>query len=127
MRSLSRIERRADAASAGSPAAGPAGVSARHRLLTDSWTADVEALESAIDRIRPQGTAMNNCDVVCFEIEGDRHLHVNVTHRYTTKPVKGWAGSGVSPDGFVHNRLFAMGSTERILHDIRRMVFAPRA
>jgi hypothetical protein len=57
----------------------------------------------------------------------DPHLHVNVTHAHETKPVKGWAGPGVSAAGFIHNRRFESASTDRILLDIRRMVFAPRA
>ena len=100
-------------------------VSARHQLLSDSWRADVEALEDVIGRLRTDGTP-TNCDVVCFEIAGDAHLHVNVTHRYATKGVRGWAGPGRVPEGFVHNRRFADTPQRRMIRHVRDMVFAAR-
>ena len=99
-------------------------ISATHQLLSDSWTADVEALESAIGRFRTDGNLTSNCEVVCFEIAGDGHLHVNVTHRYATKPVSGWAGPGKKPDGFVHNRRFGETSQSEMIRHVRNMVFA---
>lgn len=98
-------------------------ISARHQLLSDLWTADVEALESAIGRFRTRG---NNCDVVCFEIARDQHLHVNVTHRHATKAVRGWAGPGRMPDGYVHNRTFGDTPQSEMIRQVRDMVFATR-
>jgi len=99
----------------------------QHTLLTDAWTTNVRTLETAIrDFGMPAGHAIEY-QVSMFEVTGDPHLHVNVTHQQETKPVKGWAGPGVTAAGFVHNRTFDAMSTDRILHDIRRMVFAPRA
>jgi hypothetical protein len=99
----------------------------QHALLTDAWTVDVQALETGIrDFGAPPGRA-TDYQVSMFEMAGDPHLHVNVTHAHETKPVKGWAGPGVLAAGFVHNRTFESASTDRILHEIRRMVFAPRA
>jgi hypothetical protein len=69
-------------------------ITARHNLLSDSWTADVEALETAIRRFKTDRHLMNNCEVVFFELVGNGHLHVNVTHTYVTKAVSGWAGRG---------------------------------
>jgi hypothetical protein len=46
-------------------------VSARHQLLSDSWTADVENLERAIGRFKADSNVANNCEVVFFEIAGD--------------------------------------------------------
>jgi hypothetical protein len=60
-------------------------------------------------------------------MDGDPTLHVNVTHRHETKPVKGWAGPGVSANGFIHNQRFAPMPTSAILRSIRDMVFAPRS
>jgi hypothetical protein len=99
-------------------------ISTRHQLLSDWWTAEVEALEVAIGRFRTDPTLTNNCDVVFFEIAGDRHLHVNVTHRYPTKPVRGWAGPGEMPDGFVHNRRFGDRSRAEMMRHVRDIVFA---
>jgi hypothetical protein len=98
----------------------------QHTLLTDAWTTDVRTLETGI---RDFGASASYADyqVSMFEVAGDPSLHVNVTHPHETKPVKGWAGPGVTAAGFVHNRTFDSTSTESILHDIRRMVFAPRA
>lgn len=126
IRSPSRIKRSVARAPVDSQAAGPVGISARHQLLTDSWAAHVEALERAIGSIRTDGTLINDCDVVCFEIAGDRHLHVNVTHRYATRRVKGWAGPGHMPAGYVHNRRFSDTPPSEMIRNVRDMVFAPR-
>ena len=105
---------------------GSSAISTRHQLLSDSWTADVENLESAIGRFKRDRNGANNCQVVFFEITGDQHLHCNVTHRHATKTVSGWAGPGHVPNGFVHNRRFADTSQNEMIQDIRDMVFAPR-
>jgi hypothetical protein len=99
----------------------------QHTLVTDAWTADVKMLETGIREFGAPPGPENECHVSIFEMAGDPHLHVNVTHAHETKPVKGWAGPGVSAAGFVHNRTFESASTDRILDDIRRMVFARRA
>jgi hypothetical protein len=102
-------------------------ITTRHRLLTGSWTKDVEALETAIGRFEAdRRSTKNDCRVVFFEIAGDGRLHVNVTHTYTTRAVTGWAGPGRVPDGFVHNRTFSDTQTTQMFHQIRDMVFAAR-
>jgi hypothetical protein len=101
-------------------------ISARHQLLSDSWTADVENLECAIGRFKADPDVGNNCKVVFFEIAGDGHLHCNVTHRHATKTVTGWAGPGHLHDGFVHNRRFGGTPHNDIVRHIRDMVFAAR-
>lgn len=101
-------------------------ISARHQLLSDSWTADVEDLEWAIGRFKSNSNVANNCEVVLFEIVGDEHLHCNVTHRHATKTITGWAGPGHVPDGFVHNRRFGDTPQHDIVRHIREMVFAAR-
>jgi hypothetical protein len=102
-------------------------ITSHWNLVSDAWTADVRALERGIEAFPARRNASHTCHVALFEIAGDRHLHVNVTHGLETRPVKGWAGPGVSPAGFIHNRRFDCTSTDDILHDIRRMVFAARA
>jgi hypothetical protein len=106
--------------------AGATTISARHTLLSDSWTAHVEALEAAIRGFKPAKQWTINCEVVFFEIPGDDHLHVNVTHRYATKVVSGWAGPGSIPDGFVHSRTFSDTPQSEMMRHIRDMVFAPQ-
>jgi hypothetical protein len=101
-------------------------ISARHTLLSDSWTAQVAALEAAIRDFKPDRHWPNTCEVVFFEVPGDEHLHVNVTHRYATKVVSGWAGPGSIPDGFVHSRTFGDTTQSEIIRHIRNIVFAPR-
>ena len=101
-------------------------ISARHQLLSDAWTADVEDLESAIGRFEPDPNGPNNCEVVFFEIAGDGNLHCNVTHRHATRTVSGWAGPGHVPEGFVHNRRFADTPQRDMIRHIRDMVFAAR-
>jgi hypothetical protein len=98
-----------------------------HALLTDAWATDVRTLETGIRNFEtPRGPAPDY-RVSMFEMAGDPQLHVNVTLTHATKPVKGWAGPGVSAAGFIHNRTFESASTDTILKDIRRMVFASRA
>jgi hypothetical protein len=92
-------------------------------LLSDAWEADVRAVESAIARF-PRGS--NPCRVAFFEIPGDRHLHVNVIHRYGTTSPRGWAGPASLRDGFVHNRRFAVATASQLTRFIREMVFADR-
>jgi hypothetical protein len=100
-------------------------VTTAHRLLTDSWTADVAALETAVGRFTADRSLENRCHVVFFEI-GDGRLHVNVTHRYQTRAVRGWAGPASLPEGFVHNRTFADAAPAHMSRQIRDMVFAER-
>ena len=101
-------------------------ISARHQLLSDSWTADVEKLEWAIGRFKADPNVANNCEVVLFEIAGDGRLHCNVTHRHATKTVSGWLGPGHVHDGFVHNRRFGDTSQRDMIRHIRDMVLAAR-
>jgi hypothetical protein len=98
-----------------------------HTLLTDAWTADVHVLEKGIGEFAPPPGAANPYHVSMFEMPGDPHLHVNVTHSHETKPIKGWSGPGVSAAGFIHNRTFESTPTAGILRQIRQMVFAARA
>jgi len=100
-------------------------VTTTHKLLTDSWTADVQTVEAAIRRFKTDRTD-NDCQVVLFEIVRDEHLHVNVTHRHPTTTVRGWAGPASLPAGFVHNRTFGESKPTKIIGHIRDMVFATR-
>jgi hypothetical protein len=101
-------------------------ISARHQLLSDSWTADVEELEWAIGRFKVGPDVATNCQVAFFEMVGDERLHCNVTHRHATKSVIGWAGPGRVAGGFVHNRRFGDTPQKEIVRHIRDMVFAAR-
>src|SRR5438270_7889164 len=96
-------------------------VTSTHRLLTGSWTVDVETMESAVGRFTVDRPLGNECQVVFFEIAGDNELHVNVTHRRATKAVAGWAGPARLPDGFVNNRRFGGTPPDRIIRHIREM------
>jgi hypothetical protein len=101
-------------------------ITTRHKLLTGSWTADVEALEAAIGRFNTVGSPANDCQVVFFEIAGDAQLHVNVTHQHPTTTARGWDGPAGLPDGFVHNRRFIDMQPNQMVRHIRKMVFAER-
>ena len=102
------------------------GITVTHKLLTESWTADVHAVETAIGHFSADRAVTNDCQVVLFEVVRDDHLHVNVTHRYPTKTARGWAGPANLPGGFVHNRRFGDGHPKQIVKHIRDMVFATR-
>ena len=101
-------------------------VTTTRNLLTASWAAHVQALESAVARFTLDRPLPNDCEVAFFEIAGDRHLHVNVTHRYQTTAVRGWAGPARLPEGFVHNRRFSNARPSQVTRHIRDMVFADR-
>ena len=96
-----------------------------HKLLTGSWTADVEAVEAAVGRFTGKRPA-NDCKIALFEIADDDRLHVNVTHKYPTRSVRGWAGPASVLEGFVHNRTFGNTKPSGIVGHIRDMVFASR-
>ena len=100
-------------------------ITTAHKLLTDSWTDDVEIVETAVGRFRADNAPRNDCQVVLFEMARDRLLHVNVTHTYRTRRVPGWAGPGERPQGFAHNRTFCEAEpTDRIVRHLRDMIFA---
>lgn len=101
-------------------------VNIRQALRTSSWTAEVQALESAIGRFTADRPLTNECGVVFFEIARDAQLHVNVTHRHRTRRVRGWAGPANLPEGFVHNRRFGHAPASRIARHIHEMLFAAR-
>jgi len=95
-------------------------------LLTRSWTADVDAVETAIGRLTSRRRPTNDCRVALFEVVGDANLHVNVTHRHQTQAPSGWAGPAVMPQGFVHNRTFGEMPPNQIVRHIREMVLSAR-
>ena len=103
-------------------------ITTTHKLLTRSWTANVEDVETAVGRFRgADHTLGNDCGVVLFEMVRDGHLHVNVTHKYPTKSAPGWAGPASLTQGFVHNRTFSDAQQiGQIVRHIREMVFASR-
>ena len=101
-------------------------VTTTHKLLTRTWTADVQAVESAVARFPADRLAMNDCRVAFFEIGGDARLHVNVTHTHQTIAVRGWAGPARLREGFVHNRTFGDTRPGQMFRHIREMVLAER-
>ena len=100
-------------------------ITTRHSLRTNSWTADVATMETAVVRLTADRPLADNCQVVFFEIAGDNQLHVNVTHQHQAMSVDGWAGPARVTDGFVHNRRFGDITTNRMVRYIRDMIFAP--
>jgi hypothetical protein len=102
------------------------GITTTCNLLTRSWTADVDALQTAIGRLTSRQPLTNDCRVALFEVVGDRNLHVNVTHRHQTQAVRGWAGPALLPQGFVHNRTFGDVPPDEIVRHVRAMVFSAR-
>lgn len=101
-------------------------ITTTHHLRTRPWTVHVEALETAIGRFTSRRPLKNDCCVALFEVDGDGDLHVNVTHRHPTETPRGWAGPGVLPQGFVHNRTFGDTPPKEIVRHIREMVFSAR-
>ena len=101
-------------------------ITTKHQLLTGCWAVEVTQIQKAIEGLSDAGTLNNDCGVTLFEMEGDRDLHVNVTHKHRTLSLKGWAGPGHTVEGFVHNRRFAVAPPELIARQIRAMVGAAR-
>lgn len=104
----------------------PMTINVRRTLLSDTWTAEVKALETAVARFTADRRLTHDCDIALFEMVGDRHLHVNVTHSHSTKSVRGWAGPGRVRGGFVHNRRFDQARRSQIIRHVREIVLAPR-
>ncbi len=101
-------------------------VTTSHQLLTSSWTAYVERVETAIERFTANRPLAADCQVILFEMPGDGQLHVNVIHHRPTVAVRGWAGPGRLAGGFIHNRRFGDTPPSRMIRQIREMVFAAR-
>ena len=101
-------------------------LSSTRKLLTNAWTKRVDTAEIEIKRFKLKRPLTNDCKVVFFEIADDTSLHVNVTHRYPTKGIIGWAGPATMPEGFVHNRKFVHPAPAQMIRYIRDMVFADR-
>lgn len=101
-------------------------ITTQQQLLTANWSADVQALDAAVRAFADVRDVKNDCGITFFEMDGDKALHVNVTHRHKTATARGWAGPASLNDGFVHNRTFAPALPQTIVRDIRAMVFAPR-
>jgi hypothetical protein len=99
-------------------------LSSKRKLLSASWAADVDAIETAMWRFENRHPLAGDCEVAFFEIAADEKLHVNVTHRRRTKGIRGWAGPADTADGFVTNRTFDPMPTMRIVRHVREMVFA---
>jgi hypothetical protein len=100
-------------------------ITTRHSLRTNSWTADVAVMETAVGRLTIDQPLADDCQVVFFEIPGDQQLHVNVIHQRPAMAVRGWAGPARVPEGFVHNQRFGDTTPRRMIRHIRDMVFAP--
>ncbi len=130
-RRQARVGPRSHQQVAGAPEHGglgaPVAITATHKLLTRSWTADVEAFEAAIGHFTEDRALTNDSQIVFFELARDADLHVNITHKFATKPVAGWAGPGSVPAGFVHNRTFDDTQRGHMIRHIRNMVFAARS
>jgi len=99
-------------------------VSTERGLLTDSWTADVNTVETAIREFTADRQLARDCRVVLFEIAGDGDLHVNVFHVRERPAVRGWLGPGHLPTGWVYNRRFGDVPPGDVIRRIREMVFA---
>jgi hypothetical protein len=99
-------------------------ITTTRNLLTPAWNEDVEAMDAAIRQFASPRAGGNDCHVAFFEVQRDRNLHVNVTHRRRTRSPRGWAGPAARPEGFVHNRRFDDTAPARIIRSIREMVFA---
>jgi hypothetical protein len=99
-------------------------ITANHALLTGAWTVDVKALEEAIGRFKTDPRAGTDCRVTFFEVAGDQHLHVNITHRSATAGVEGWAGPAATADGVLYNRIFSRMPRYQLLRQLKPMIFA---
>jgi hypothetical protein len=95
-------------------------------LVTDAWRADVATLDCGIREFPPSPGHANDYHVSMFELAGDPRLHANVIHAHETKPGDGM-GSERRVAGRVRPQPALRDGVDRILHDIRKMVFAPRA
>ena len=102
-------------------------ITTTRKLLTNTWTQDVDNAENAIEAFHSDSWPANDCRVVFFEIAGDDHLHVNVTHKKRTPTESGWAGPASVPEGFVHNRRFGYAQARGMVRHIRNVVTSAQA
>lgn len=100
-------------------------VKVENKISTEDWQDDASAIMADLRSFTRRRTLDHGCRVVLFELAGDRDLHVNVIHPHSTAAPAGWAGPGVTPGGFVHNRRFDYAESDRIARHIQEMVYAP--
>ena len=101
-------------------------MSTHHKLLTESWSTDVEIVENAIRGFAAERPLEHDCRVVLFEVvHGSQPARQRHT-RARDGAVAGWAGPASVADGFVNNRTFADMTPTRIAGHIRSMMFAER-
>ena len=94
-------------------------LSSTRKLLTNAWTKRVDTAEIEIKRFKLKRPLTNDCKVVFFEIADDTSLHVNVTHRYPTKGIIGWAGPATVLRA---SQPFVFGERRSALETFRRVV-----
>lgn len=99
-------------------------MTASHALLTGAWKVDVKVLEEAIVRLQADPRVGNGCRVTFFEVAGDEHLHVNITHRSAMVRVDGWAGPVTTADGVLYNRRFSRMPRYQLLRQLKHMICA---
>ena len=99
-------------------------VTTERELLTDSWTAQVAALEAALNRVD-----LGNCDgcrIVCSEVHQAGQLHVTIVKTRETMCVSGWSLPMRQADGGIrYTRQFALESTDAMVKHIRDMWAVP--
>mgnify|MGYP001071434269 CR=1 FL=1 len=96
----------------------------RTGLMTDSWTAQVDDLEAALNSadLRP----CDGCRIFFSESQVDSALHVTIVKPRETMMVSVWARPAVQPDGSFHYvRSFVLEPTDEIARHIRDMWGAP--
>jgi hypothetical protein len=99
-------------------------ITANHTLLTGAWNVDVKALEEALGRLAIDPGAAADCRVTFFEVAGDRHLHVNISHQSAMAAVNGWTGPATTADGVIYNRIFDHMPRYQLLRQLKQMIFA---
>ncbi len=96
----------------------------RTGLMTDSWTAQVDDLEAALNAA--DLTTCDGCHIFFSETQGDGALHVTIVKPRETMMVSGWAGPAVqSGSSFRYTRDFVLEPTDDIARHIRDMWGAP--
>jgi hypothetical protein len=91
------------------------------RLLTKTWTADVDAIEGLL-KGRALPSPEENRKVIFFEVAGDGMLHVTVLREresFTTTP---WSGPEQATDGFRYVHAFGDRPVRDIATSIREQL-----
>lgn len=93
-------------------------ISTERQLLTNIWSADVDAIEHVLKGMVPPFPAENS-KVIFAEVVEDGLLHVTVAREHESFTITPWSGPEKAADGFRYVHAFGDKQVNDIAQSIR--------